>query len=121
MNQTVLVIDDQKPVVDMIRQMLNKKGYHTSGCQDPVEALVYIKTNPEAYNLIITDMEMPQMTGVQLFQSLKTMNIDLPIILLTGYSNRINANQARQIGFSAYLEKPISLAEIVKTVDSILV
>lgn len=120
MNGTVLVIDDKKPIVDMIRQMLKRKGYHVKGCQNPVEALSCIKTNPDAYSLIITDMEMPQMNGVQLFQSLREVRTDMPVILLTGYSHSIDETRARKIGFSAYLKKPISLAEIVKVVDSFL-
>lgn len=119
-NGTVLIIDDKKPIVDMIKQMLKKKGYRAKGYHDPVEALSYIKTDPDACSLIITDMEMPRMSGVHLLKSLKEIRTDMPVILLTGYSNTIDETQARQIGFSAYLKKPISLAEIVKTVDSLL-
>jgi len=71
--------------------------------------LELIRTAPAAYDLLITDQTMPEMTGSELVKELHAIRSDLPIILCTGYSNLINAEKAKDLGIAAFLMKPLTL------------
>ena len=85
-NETILFVDDEEPIVKMIGQMLGRLGYRVETRQNPAEALKLFQSKPHEFNLVITDMTMPQMTGVTLSEKLKDIRSDIPIIICTGHS-----------------------------------
>lgn len=118
--ETVLFVDDEEAIAEMAQTMLNKLGYKASICTDPLEALSLFKKDPKSFDLVITDMTMPKMSGVTLSKNLKEVRPDIPIIICTGHSSLENEEKTKEIGISAYAMKPITMAEIAKLIRFVL-
>jgi PAS domain S-box-containing protein len=114
--ERVLFVDDEAFIVDFGRQGLERLGYRVEGCRGSLEALELFRRAPDQYDLVITDMTMPKMTGDQLALEMLKLRPDLPIIISTGYSSRINPQQAQALGIRALLMKPLNLAELAHRV-----
>jgi len=119
-NERILFIDDEKAVLDMVKQILKSLDYEIIVCQSPIEALNSFKAQPEKYDLIITDQSMPHMTGANLAKEIMSIRPNIPIILCTGYSEIISEEKAKAIGIKAYLMKPIVKSEFAKTIRDVL-
>ncbi len=119
-SESVLFVDDEESLADMSKLMLERLGYRVETRLNPVEALELFQSNPEAFDLVITDMTMPQMTGVKLSEKLKGVRSDIPIIISTGHSLQIDGEKARQLGISAYVMKPIAMKEMAITIREVL-
>ncbi len=78
------------------------------------------RSNPNAFDLVITDMTMPNMMGKDLAKKLMSIRPDIPIILCTGFSEQIDENKAKEMGISAYVMKPIVMSEIANTILQVL-
>ncbi len=119
-NERILLVDDEKQVLIVEQMILERLGY-TVECNDSSsEALEAIKTNPDAFDLVISDMTMPDMTGDQLAQKIMEIKPILPIIICTGFSERISLENLRSIGVKALLMKPIIKAKMAITVRKVL-
>ncbi|MFH2121947.1 MAG: response regulator [Pseudomonadota bacterium] len=118
--EQVLVVDDEAIITDMLQTILTDRGYRVTTCNDSLEALALIEQNPSHFDLIITDMTMPRLTGLELARKMMAIQPTLPIILCTGYSELINKEQAHAIGIRAYLMKPVSVRELAITVRQVL-
>ena len=116
----VLVVDDEEIITGMLKAILTGLGYQTTISNNSLEALTLIKDNPAAFELLITDMTMPHLTGLELAQKTLAIRPELPIILCTGFSELINKEQAHAIGIQAYLMKPISVRELAITAHQLL-
>ena len=112
----ILLIDDEQVLVDMGRQMLEHLGYSVDTRTSSVEALALFKAQPHRYDLVITDMTMPNMTGDILAMELMHIRPDIPIILCTGYSEEILSETAKNVGIRALVMKPILTAELARAV-----
>ncbi len=119
-NERILFIDDEKAVLDMVKQILKRLDYKVSVCQSPIEALNSFKAQPEKYDLIITDQTMPHMTGVNLAKEIMSIRPNIPIILCTGYSELVSEEKVKSFGIKAYLMKPIVWSEFAKTIRKVL-
>jgi len=108
----VLLVDDEIGIVRMIRQMLQAMGYRVTGCTNSLEALQIFSAKPETFDLVITDMTMPNLTGDQLSLKLMEIRPEIPIILLTGFSETISRNQALSIGIKEFLMKPVDMQSL---------
>jgi len=111
-NETILVVDDDEYQVQGMRDMLERLGYHVSGETTSLEALELFRTQPQQFDLVITDEVMPGITGSKLAEELLKIRPDLPIILCTGYSETINGDKARKIGIRELVMKPFGIREI---------
>ena len=111
-NEHVLLVDDEPAIVKMIRQMLETMGYEVTGCTNSLEALRIFSAKPEKFDLVVTDMTMPNLTGDQLSMKLMEIRPDLPIILLTGYSETISRNEALSIGVKEFMMKPVIMQKL---------
>ena len=100
--------------------MLEKLGYTVTAFTDCFEALKLFKKEANTFDLIITDMTMPNMTGDVLFMELRKIRSDVPVILCSGYSSKINQESAKAIGLNAYLSKPFSKSAIAATIREVL-
>jgi PAS domain S-box-containing protein len=118
--ERILLVDDEPFIVDFGRQGLERLGYRVDGCTSSAEALERFRRAPHRYDLVITDMTMPRMTGDQLAQAILRARPDLPVILCTGYSSRIDSRRAEAMGIRALLMKPLNLEDLATQVRRIL-
>ena len=104
----------------MTQKVLEKIGYCVETSLNPLKALDLFQSKPDTFDLVITDMTMPQMTGVKLAQKLKEIRSDIPVIICTGHSSLIDEEKAKQLGIDGYLMKPVVMARIAKEIRRIL-
>ena len=95
-------------------------GYKVTIRTSSVEALELFMEQPEKFDLVITDMTMPNMTGDELAGKLMNIRADIPVILCTGYSERISRERAHELGIKEFILKPIVMRELAKTVRGVL-
>ncbi len=107
--ERILLVDDEVSIVNMGKQVLEKYGYQVTAHVDSLAALDEFKQNPKAFDLVITDMTMPNMTGDILARSIKSLRQDIPIILCTGFSEKISKNNYASDMIDEFLMKPISI------------
>ncbi|HSQ84314.1 MAG TPA: PAS domain S-box protein [Desulfobacterales bacterium] len=118
-NERILLVDDEKSILFTGRNLLERLGYQVETRQNPIEALDLFRVDPNQFDLVITDMTMPKMTGDQLVQEILKIRPDLPVILNTGFNEKIDEEKAKQIGIRQYIEKPFNrriLANVVREV-----
>jgi DNA-binding NtrC family response regulator len=100
--------------------MLDRLGYHVVTKSSSLEALELFQTGPEKFDLVITDMTMPNMTGDKLAQEMLFIRPDLPVILCTGYSHQITEEKAKSIGIKEFVFKPIAIDDLAITIRKVL-
>jgi len=118
--ETILFIDDEEMLAQAGRLMLEKLGYKVTTRTSGVEALELFKAEPRRFDLVITDLTMPNITGDKLASRILEIRPDVPIILCTGFSTKITQEKAREMGISDLLMKPISMKELASVVRSVL-
>ena len=118
--ETILVVDDEEAIVNMVRQFLERLGYTVTPCYSSPEALKAFQAAPDAFDLMITDMTMPGLTGLQLAGKLFKIRSDLPVILCTGYSDSVSEDSIWEHGLAKYLKKPIKQEELAFSVRQVL-
>ncbi|HRF89936.1 MAG TPA: response regulator, partial [Desulfobacter postgatei] len=116
----ILLVDDEKPVAQIEKQMLNRLGYKVTMHTNSQEALECFRANPEAFDLLLTDVTMPDITGDRLAQEVLTIRPDIPVLLCTGFSENIDKRKAEQIGIKGFLMKPVGKSDMARTVRQIL-
>ena len=119
-NERILFIDDEQILIDLGRQMLERLGYEVVTTKSSIEALELFRAESDRFDLIITDMTMPHMTGDKLAQELMKIRPDIPIILCTGHSRLISEKKAKEMGIRAFVMKPILRRTIAETVREAL-
>jgi len=117
--ERILLVDDEKVAVDAIQPILENLGYQVNARTSSIEALEAFRNNPATYDLVITDMTMPNMTGKDLAKELMTIRPDIPIILCTGFSEKIDEDKAKEMGIS-FVMKPIVIRDITNTIRQVL-
>ena len=117
---SVLIVDDEEQILQMIQQILEKLGYRVTPCHLATEALAYFRQEPLKYDLVITDMYMPQMTGLELLDQLLLCRSDTPVLLCTGFSELMDEKQAKAKGIRDYILKPIYRQELAEKIRQIL-
>ncbi len=118
--ERILFVDDEDLLVEMAEGMLGRLGYKVVGTTDSANALQTFAKDPHAFDLVITDHTMPQMTGATLAQRLKEIRPDIPIILCTGYSETISQEKAESMGIDGFVMKPLSRNELGEVVRRVL-
>jgi PAS domain S-box-containing protein len=119
-NERVLFVDDEEALAEMGQHLLEELGYVVTATQSSIQALSAVKADPFAYDLIVTDMTMPEMTGVELAKAVLALRPDMPVILCTGFSHLVDAEQAKAAGIKAFTMKPLTRREIGKTIREVL-
>jgi len=116
----VLFIDDDPSLVDSCLQTLTKLGYTTTARTSSQEGLEVFRKKPQGFDLVITDLIMPEMNGVKMAKEMLSLRPDLPIILCTGFSDQITEEMARDIGFRRFLLKPLVARELAQAIKEVL-
>ncbi len=118
--ERILLVDDELPIAKMSRQILERLGYRVVIRTSSTDALELFRSGPGEFDLVLTDMTMPNMTGDVLAMKLIALRSDIPVILSTGYSKKISDEKAAQIGIKAFAYKPMVTADLAKTVRKVL-
>jgi PAS domain S-box-containing protein len=119
-NERILLVDDEELIADLEKEMLKGLGYQVTARTDSAEALNIFQSNPDGFDLIISDMNMPKMTGDQLVKEVMRIRPDIPVIVCTGFSERLNEEKAEAIGVKAFLMKPVVTSEMAEIVRNVL-
>jgi len=118
--ERILFVDDEEFQVDLGEQMLKSLGYKVVTRTSSLEALELFRTKPNDFDLVITDITMPNMTGDKLAGELLRIRSDIPIILCTGFSAMIDEGKAKAMGIRAFIFKPILKREIAEAIRKVL-
>ena len=118
--ESILFVDDELALVEIGEQILQHLGYAVTSKINPVDALELFKSDPYRFDLVITDMTMPQMTGKALARELIGVRPDIPIILTSGYSDQIDEEKARKEGIGAYVMKPLNVRQLSHIIRGVL-
>jgi len=118
--ERILLVDDEEPIVCMEKQMLERLGYDVTERTSSIEALEAFRASPDKFDLVITDMTMPNMTGVQLALKLLEIRPDIPIIICTGFSTKIDHPKAKEFGIRGFVMKPVVMSELGKKIREVL-
>lgn len=116
----VLFVDDEPQLVRMLTQMLTLMGYDVEGFESPVNAAQAFEKAPDRFDLVMTDMTMPDMSGMELAARVRELRPDVPMILCTGYHDMVNESSARKAGFDSLLIKPVTRTLLQRTLDEAL-
>ena len=118
--EKILLVDDDESIVRMVRQMLERLGYSVLDMTDSLAALERFRSNPDEFDLVISDMAMPGMAGDQLAMQMLRAKKDIPILLCTGYSDTIDEKRAKQLGIKGFAMKPLNKERLAKAVRAAL-
>ncbi len=119
-HERILCIDDEQALVNYSRQTLTLLGYIVTTRNDPLEALELFKATHDQFDLVITDLTMPHLSGDSLAKNLKKIRPDIPVILASGLDTRISPQRIEEVGISAVINKPILRSELASTVRRVL-
>ncbi len=110
--ERILLVDDEEVLTEVMKKLLGALGYQVTVYNDPVEALLEFQKQPDGFDLVITDMTMPEMTGDVLARKLLAVMPGIPLLVCTGFSDQINEDQLRSEGIRAVLQKPLDKYEL---------
>lgn len=119
-DERVLLIDDEVQIIKMMEKLLSNLGYRVTSSTNAHEALVLFGKSPDNFDIIISDVTMPQMSGNILAEKILNIRPDVPIILCTGYSDRVQIGKNSQTGVKEILKKPLLKPEIAKAIRRVL-
>ena len=114
----ILLVDDEKIITDALQIKLERLGYHVVVAENGAEGLQQIED--QAFDILITDQTMPHLTGIELAQELRQRGYKIPIILMTGYSQHLNSEEAQNYGISKFLLKPVKAETLAAEIKQII-
>lgn len=119
-DEHILFVDDEPSIAKLGKRLLESLGYTINSTTNPEKALNMVRADPDRFDLVISDMAMPNMTGDQMVYEIKEIRKDIPTILCTGYSTKISNKIAMEIGVSAFIMKPLDKSELAEVVRRVL-
>ena len=118
-SERILLVDDEPAVMEMATRLLERLGYKVTCQTDSVSALEVFRSNPNEFDLVITDYAMPKLTGLDFAREVLRVRPDMPILLCTGFSEKITPDSVKELGMEL-LMKPYGMREISEAVRKIL-
>jgi CheY-like chemotaxis protein len=119
-NKIVLLVDDEKDLLNTVQLLLEHIGYTVFAFENPVSALLEFKKNPEKFDIVIADVAMPEMDGKQLAQQIKEIRNDLPILISSGDNNHLSEREMNQLGINGFLMKPFLKKDLSESIQQAL-
>jgi DNA-binding NtrC family response regulator len=116
----ILFVDDEEVIVNMARIMLKRLGYEVVGESDSRLALSAFRADPGAFDVVMTDLTMPGLTGVDLAREILQLRPDIPVVLCTGFSETETAEKARQVGIKELLMKPLVMRDMAEAIQKVM-
>lgn len=118
--ERILFVDDEPSIVKVVKTMLERLGYQLIVSTDPSEALRWFEAEPAGFDLLISDMSMPVMTGAQLSAHILSIRPDMPIIICTGYSEKSLRKVVSEMGLRSFALKPVNRMDLALMVRNVL-
>ena len=112
-SERLMLVDDEEEILLVCSEMLHSFGYETKTFSSSEVALQHFEENPERYDLVLTDMTMPHLTGDAFGQKVMALNPNVPVVICTGFSDRLDYKDSLDLGFAAYLTKPVEAGELL--------
>jgi len=119
-NERILLVDDEHDILEIGNEMLKKLGYIVTTKDNARDALKLFTEQPEQFDLVITDMTMPNMTGDRLAVELSKIRSDIPFILCTGFSELMSKEKAESVGIKGFLMKPVAMKNLSDMIRKVL-
>ena len=116
----ILFVDDEEPLAQLGKEMLEQLGYNVVIRTSSVDALRTFRLEPTRYDVVITDLTMPNLSGEAFARELLNLRPDLPVILCTGFSHTMTPEKAEALGIRAFLMKPLLRKELAFTLQKVL-
>lgn len=116
----ILLVDDEEILADVGREMLEHLGYRVTSQTSSLDALETFRAQPDRFDLVITDLTMPKMTGDELAREIMSIRADIPVILCTGFSESVSEENAKAIGIKKFVMKPFALYGLAKAIRTVL-
>jgi CheY-like chemotaxis protein len=118
--ERILFVEDERQVAEVGRRLLMHLGYQVTALNSSLEAREVFHSQPQEFDLVITDLTMPQMTGLELAADFIKVRPELPIILCSGYSESVSPDAARKLGIREFLSKPVAVGDFAKAIRRVL-
>ncbi|NNF98255.1 MAG: response regulator [Desulfobacteraceae bacterium] len=119
-SETILFVDDEKYLLDMGKQMLERLGYTVESRASAIDAFEAFNNNPDKYDLLFTDLTMPNMAGDELARRIRQERPDIPVIICSGYGEFFKELRAGDLGIDAFLKKPVGMIQVANTIRQVL-
>lgn len=119
-HEQLLVVDDESALLEVMQRILEDLGYTVHTAATPCEALQHFTGAPDKFDLLITDMHMPEMNGAELIGKIRNIRQDIPVILCTGFSETMTEKRIRALGSARHIMKPVTQRELNETIRSLL-
>ncbi len=116
----ILVVDDEEDIAEIARLQLNHLGHRVTVTTDPDEAFRLFSQDPDQFDLVVTDLMMPEISGTELAEKIRAIRKDVPIIIFTGWNQMVTPKKVEQLGLSAVLTKPMTRDEMAQVIRKIL-
>ena len=114
----ILVIDDDEDILNLFSDFLKKEGYGVTSFLDPLKALEEIHRRPQRDPIIITDVRMPGISGIELIRRIRKINHDIKVIIISAFE--LNGEDLRNIRYDNFMEKPVHMQYLAQTIEKIL-
>lgn len=114
---SILIVDDEPAIREVFTRFLGRRGHDVAACGSAEEGLRVVRARGASFDVVVTDLILPDMTGLDLARGLKEMNSEAQVILLTGEPNRETADVARELNVYRYLAKPIRAGALIDVVE----
>lgn len=118
--ERILLVDDEETIVDIERQMLERMGYQVATFTSSKDALTQFQADPGAFDLVISDLNMPTLRGDQLAAEIIKIRPGIPILMCTGFSDKITEEKAAARGIKDFLMKPVVMTDLGKKIREVL-
>jgi DNA-binding NtrC family response regulator len=114
----ILVIDDDPDVLNLFTEFLKREGFRTASYLDPLAALREIRGSPQRYSLVITDIRMPGISGLEIIKKVSQINQEIKVILISAFE--LDGDNLKGIKYEDFIKKPVHLRSLAETIDKIL-
>jgi len=118
-HERIFLVDDESILLGLFKRSFERFGYQVTCFSDSLKALIFFQNNSDSYDMIITDMTMPNLTGLNLIEEILTIRPEIKSILCKGYSEFVTKDTAQSFGVNAYMEKPIKPRELAQKIREV--
>ena len=114
----ILLVDDDPDVLNLFTDFLKREGFRTASYLDPLAALREIRGSPQRYSLVITDIRMPGISGLEIIKKVSQINQEIKVILISAFE--LDGDNLKGIKYEDFIKKPVHLRSLAETIDKIL-
>ena len=119
-NGRIIIVDDDELISQYLALLLEAEGHEVTVMNAPQEALACFHARPDDFDLVVTDQVMPGLTGVEVAAAVLKLRPKIPVLLITGYSKKVNAENAESFGLSGFFSKPINEPMFLNKISDLL-